>query len=122
MPVEVTARSDPAGESEEAGHQGLVGQEEARRLFARATAAARRERRTVPHCLIDGPAGTGNTTFARAIAAGMGTEARIANAPLIRDAVALITILLSAACGSVIFIDEMQRPADPAHGAALRSD
>ncbi len=86
-------RRGTAGQSEEGGLEGIAGQEEALRLFARATAAARREGRTVPHCLIDGPAGTGKTTFARAIAAEMGTEARIANAPLIRDAIAVIALL-----------------------------
>ncbi len=76
-------RVEPAEGPAEVGLEGIVGQEEAKRLFARAAAAAGREGWTVPHCLIDGPAGTG------------------------KSAVALVTLFLSAARGSIIFIDEI---------------
>jgi Holliday junction DNA helicase RuvB len=114
MPVEAHAVVE-APESAADGSEALrperledvIGQVEAVGSLEVAALAAKKEDRPAPHCLLEGPAGTGKTSLARAFAREMGTAAKVVYGPFIKDALGLITLLLKAARGTVYFIDEI---------------
>lgn len=86
---------------------GIVGQDALlARLEATAQGSAARGR-PFPHTLLTGPAGTGKTTLASALAAGFGRRFVKATGPLLQDVHALLRLLGGLREGDVLFVEEV---------------
>ena len=71
------------------------------------TAARSRKGGVLPHVLLEGPPGVGKTTIGRALAHHMNAGFHATCGALLRDASALVGLLLSVRRGDVVFIDEI---------------
>jgi len=99
--------------------QGYIGQENLKRNIGTLLDAARRDKRTVDHCLFYGISGGGKTTIARILHHEMKDvfpHSRLHStiAPAIQSVGDLVQILLRIKEGDVLFIDE-------AHSLTLKS-
>jgi Holliday junction resolvasome RuvABC ATP-dependent DNA helicase subunit len=63
--------------------------------------------RAFPHTLLTGPAGTGKTTVAHALAAGFGRRLVKATGPLLQDVHQLLRLLADLGQGDVLFVEEV---------------
>jgi len=86
-----------------------VGQKELVENLAISLKAARERGEALEHVLLHGPPGLGKTTFARVIAAEMGSEIRITSGPALERAGDLVGILTNLNAHDVLFIDEIHR-------------
>ena len=85
----------------------IVGQADRLERLRVAADAARVRGRAFPHTLFCGPAGTGKTTFAQALAAHLGTNLVRAVGPTVRDVAGAARLLERVAAGGVLFLDEI---------------
>ena len=76
------------------------------RLRSLREGAAARDR-THPHTLFTGPAGTGKSSLAAAIALSLGREVETLDGPLVRDPHLLLRALTGLGEGDVLFLDEI---------------
>lgn len=87
----------------------IVGQEKAKVLLNIAIKSAKIRNEAIGHICLNGSAGTGKTSIARAVANEMGTNVRLLNAAGIQRFNQLIPILDMQERGDVLFIDEIHR-------------
>ncbi len=71
--------------------------------------SARREERTLDHCLLFAPPGLGKTTLAHIVAHEMEVNLHISSGPAIDKKGTLAGLLTNLARGDVLFIDEIHR-------------
>lgn len=85
----------------------VVGQERLVAALRVAIRGARRDGKPLDPVLLTGEPGLGKTALAHALAAELGTTARVVSAPLVADAGPLLVELLRLPAGSVLFLDEI---------------
>jgi Holliday junction resolvasome RuvABC ATP-dependent DNA helicase subunit len=87
----------------------IVGQERVVTSLSLALMGASKARKPLDPILLTGEPGLGKTALAHALAAEMGTTARVVSAPLVADAGGrdLVLELIRLAPGAVLFIDEI---------------
>jgi Holliday junction DNA helicase RuvB len=87
----------------------IIGNEGLKECLKINLAAAKQEKRPIPHTLFKGHYGCGKTTFARAVANEQGGTFYEINAASIRDHVDLLNYFVRIKKGDVLFIDEIHR-------------
>ena len=87
----------------------IIGQTEAKDILQIAVKSATEREAALPHILMHGPAGTGKTTFANAIANDFDTKILIANGVNLTNAKAILPYLARMKHRSILFIDEIHR-------------
>lgn len=87
----------------------VIGQETAVQNCDILVKSAKLRNAPLPHILFSGPAGTGKTTLARAIAEERGTKLYIANGGGINSVKKMLQYLLNIQENEIIFIDEIHR-------------
>ena len=71
--------------------------------------SARKEERTLDHCLLFAPPGLGKTTLAYIVAHEMGVNLHMSSGPAIDKKGTLAGLLTNLGRGDVLFIDEIHR-------------
>jgi Holliday junction DNA helicase RuvB len=90
-----------------AAFRGIVGQDALlARLETQANGSHARGH-AFPHTLLTGPAGTGKTTIAQALAAGFGRRLVKTTGPLLQDVHELLRLLAGLRQGDVFFVEEV---------------
>lgn len=87
----------------------FIGQSHAKDNLSVFFEAARRRGEPLDHTIFSGPPGLGKTTLARIVAGEMQTGIKLLSGPAIVKPADLVTTLVTAARGDVIFIDEIHR-------------
>lgn len=87
----------------------FIGQSHAKDNLSIFFEAARRRGEPLDHTIFSGPPGLGKTTLARIIAGEMRTGIKLLSGPAIVKPADLVTTLVTAERGDVIFIDEIHR-------------
>ena len=88
---------------------GIVGQENVKRLLKRMTEVAVSRGRRLDHVLLVGPSGTGKTTFAHVIAHELGRSVYQLEAPISADTLRELAGIMED--GDILFIDEVHQQA-----------
>lgn len=107
QPVSSDARSNNA--LRPTSFDGVIGQENAKRMMQRVIAAAKMRGVALDHILLVGAAGTGKTTFSTVIANELGGDCYQIAAPVSLDL--LLELRESMSDGDVLFIDEIHMQA-----------
>jgi Holliday junction DNA helicase RuvB len=91
----------------------IVGQDGLLHRFESAARGSRARGRAFPHTLLTGPAGTGKTTVAHALAASLGRRLVKAVGPLLQDVHVLVRLLADLREGDVLFVEEVHAAPRP---------
>ena len=83
-----------------------IGQPEVLRQLRMFMQAAKERGEPLGHVLCHGPAGTGKTSLARAIADDMGTKCYVTSGPMLKRPGDIMGVLTQLATGDVLFVDE----------------
>ncbi|HEY8098615.1 MAG TPA: Holliday junction branch migration DNA helicase RuvB [Methylobacter sp.] len=86
---------------------GFRGQEQVKLNLQVAVAAAKKRGTPLDHLLISGPPGLGKTTMAAIVAAELGANLVVVNAPSIKTKGELASLLASLNEGDILFLDEI---------------
>ncbi|MDQ2996891.1 MAG: AAA family ATPase, partial [Chloroflexota bacterium] len=87
----------------------FIGQEKIVDQLKIAIAAAKGRKEPLDHLLLHGPPGLGKTTLAYIIAQEMGREISLTSGPALENPKDVMSFLLNATEGDIIFIDEIHR-------------
>lgn len=87
----------------------FTGQEQVVRELKVILSAAKARGELPPHLLMSGPQGLGKTTLAGIIAAETGVPMKATSGPLLEKPADLVSLLISIAAPTVLFIDEVHR-------------
>lgn len=87
----------------------IVGQDTIKKRIKITLKACNRTNTVFPHAIYVGPAGTGKSTFARAIANHIGTNCHVFNGATLTTQKDILPTLFTLQNGDIIFIDEIHR-------------
>ncbi|MTH97577.1 Holliday junction branch migration DNA helicase RuvB [Roseibium sp. RKSG952] len=87
----------------------FIGQSHAKKNLEIFFAAAHRRSEPLDHIIFSGPPGLGKTTLARIVAGEMGGGFKMLSAPSIQKPTDIVSTLVTAERGDIIFIDEIHR-------------
>jgi holliday junction DNA helicase RuvB len=87
----------------------IIGQDSTMEVLRIACDSARQRSDVVGHTLLYGPAGTGKTTIAEAIASNMGSSTKRLLASNVNSIKDILSTILSIQEGDILFIDEIHR-------------
>lgn len=87
----------------------IVGQERAKHNCRILIESATKRNAPLPHILFSGPAGTGKTTFSRALANERGVNIHLANGGALNSIKKMVKYLVTIEDNEILFIDEIHR-------------
>jgi len=89
--------------------QEVIGQKTTKECLQILINSAKKQEKSLPHILFNGPAGTGKTTLAYIIAKEFGVDIQITNGGNFRSLKHLLPVLSKITPFSILFIDEIHR-------------